>query len=64
VVAGERIVLTHLGKPVAELRPFAAPRRLGELPDILAALPRLTESEAAAFADDLDRARNELNNIG
>jgi len=42
--------------------PWMAPRgrRLGELPDLLASLPRLSEAEADSLADDLASARNEL----
>lgn len=35
-------------------------RRLEDLPDLLASLPRLTEAEADSFADDLAAARREL----
>jgi len=58
---GETFVLMQGGKPVAELRPVMAGRRLGELPDLLASLPRLTEDEAASFDEDLTAARAELN---
>lgn len=34
--------------------------RLGDLPVLLASLPRLSESEAEELADDLDRVREEL----
>lgn len=35
-------------------------RRLGDLPDLLASLPRLSEEEADSLAEDLASARNEL----
>ncbi len=35
-------------------------RRLEDLPDLLASLPRLTEAEADSFAEDLAAARREL----
>ena len=58
---GERFVLTRGGRPVAELvPPLPAGRRLGELPSVLASLPRLGNDEAASFEEDLRRARNEL----
>lgn len=57
---GERFVLIRGGKSVAELSPVPAGTRLGDLPGLLDSLPRLTEEEAAAFADDLERARSEL----
>lgn len=57
---GERFVLIRGGKPVAELSPVPGGTRLGELPALLDSLPRLSPEEAAAFADDVDRARAEL----
>jgi antitoxin (DNA-binding transcriptional repressor) of toxin-antitoxin stability system len=54
---GERFTLMRGNKPVAELRPVPAGRRLGELPELLASLPRLSPADAAALADDLDAAR-------
>jgi len=57
---GERFILMRGKKPVAELRPIAMGRRLGDLPELLASLPRLSEEEADAFADDLNRARADL----
>lgn len=57
---GEHFILMRGKKPVAELRPVAAGRRLGELPDLLASLPTLSEDEAGSFAEDVARARAEL----
>jgi antitoxin (DNA-binding transcriptional repressor) of toxin-antitoxin stability system len=57
---GDRLVLTRGRKPVAEIRPMPSGRRLADLPSILNALPRLSDAEAAAFADDLAAARAEL----
>ncbi len=56
----ERFVLTRGNKPVAELRPLPAGRTLAELPQIMASLPHLSDEDAALFADDLDKAREEL----
>lgn len=56
---GERFVLMRGGKGVAELRPLVAGRRLGELPDLIAALPRLGEAGAETFAADIDASRKE-----
>jgi antitoxin (DNA-binding transcriptional repressor) of toxin-antitoxin stability system len=56
----ERFVLLRGGKPVAEVSPVAPARRLGDLPSLLASLPRLSDGEAEAFSSDLDRARSEL----
>jgi hypothetical protein len=60
VYRGERFVLVRGKKPVAELRPLPAGKRLAELPDLIASLPRLSEAEAAEFADDLIFARSML----
>lgn len=60
---GERFVLTRGGRAVAELRPVPAGRRLSELADIFAALPRLGADEAESFGRDIDAARGELNAI-
>ncbi|CAN5675242.1 MAG: type II toxin-antitoxin system Phd/YefM family antitoxin [Gemmatimonadetes bacterium] len=57
---GERFTLMRGNKPVAELRPVPAGRRLGELPELLASLPRLSPEDAAALADDLDTARRQM----
>lgn len=57
---GERFRLTRGGKPVAELGPVAAGRSLADLPDLVAALPSLSTTEAAAFLADLDQARSGL----
>jgi len=57
---GETFVLVRGGREVAELRPVVTGLRLAELPDLVAGLPHLSESEASAFAADLDAARNEL----
>ena len=60
VYRGERFVLMRGNKPVAELGPLPAGRRLAELPDLLGSLPRLSEAEAEAFAGDLISARSML----
>lgn len=57
---GERFVLLRGGRPVAELTPLPSGTRLGDLPDLLESLPRLSPEEAEAFAGDLDRARDEI----
>lgn len=60
VYRGERFQLTRGGKPVADLRPLASGRSLTDLPDLVAGLPSLSQSEATAFSADLERARTEL----
>ena len=49
VYRGERFLLVRGRQPVAELAPVPAGRRLGDLPGILAALPRLGPEEAERF---------------
>lgn len=57
---GECFVLMRGNKPIAELRPLPAGKRLAELPALLASLPHLSETEAAQFAADLTGAREVL----
>lgn len=57
---GERFQLTRGGKPVAELGPVAMGYSLTDLPDLVAALPSLSATDAAAFSADLDDARRGL----
>ena len=60
VYRGESFRLTRNDRVVAELRPAPIGGTLGELPDLISDLPSLSEHEAASFADDLSRARQEL----
>lgn len=60
VYRGERFTLTRADRPVAELGPVPAAKRLGDLPAILRGVPRLTPSEAEAFAGELAAAREQL----
>lgn len=50
-------------RPIAELTPVPIGGRLGDLPDVLASLPPLG-NDAADFAADIDRAREELGASG
>ena len=56
----EAFVLRKGRKPVAELRPLPHGRRLGDLPSILRAVPHLSRTDVAAFANDVDAARTDL----
>lgn len=60
---GERFLLTRGGKAVAELRPVPVGRKLSELPDIFASLPRLGPEEAESFGRDIDAARAEADAV-
>lgn len=60
---GERFVLMRGKRPVAELRPVTTGKRLRELPDLLASLPRLSEPEAVDLAADLEDARRDLTHV-
>jgi antitoxin (DNA-binding transcriptional repressor) of toxin-antitoxin stability system len=64
VYRGERFVLVRGNKPVAELGPLPAGKRLAELPDLLSSLPKLSEVEAEEFAEDLISARAMLSASG
>ena len=57
---GENFVLTRGNRPIAELRPVPAGRKLSELPTLFAALPHLSPDDAAVFAEDIETAREEL----
>lgn len=57
---GEHFTLMRGNKPVAELRPVPSGRRLGELPGLIASLPRLSPDDASALGEDVDTARREL----
>lgn len=57
---GESFVLVRGNKPMAELRPLPAGKRLAELPSLLASLPHLSSDEATQLADDLTAAREAL----
>jgi antitoxin (DNA-binding transcriptional repressor) of toxin-antitoxin stability system len=57
---GESFILNRGGKAVAELRPLPKGTRLGDLPEILASLPRLSETEMKAYADDLRKIRESV----
>ena len=57
---GESFVILRGNRPVAELHPLPAGKRLGELPALLASLPHLSPAEADELADDLEAARQVL----
>jgi hypothetical protein len=57
---GERFVLMRGRRAVAELRPVPAGMRLGDLPKLLASLPRLGPDDAAKFESDLASAREQI----
>lgn len=59
----ESFILLRGNKPVAELRPLPAGRRLAELPGLFASLPHLVTEDADAFAADLERARSDLTQL-
>lgn len=56
----EEFVLERGGRPVARLVPVPEGGRLGELPDLLEAIPRLDPDDAEVFARELAVARDEL----
>jgi len=59
---GDRFVLVKGGREVAELKPVPKGRRLSELGSLLKRSARLDPEEAAAFEEDIDAARLEINN--
>jgi antitoxin (DNA-binding transcriptional repressor) of toxin-antitoxin stability system len=60
VYRGECFVLVRGNKPIAELRPLPAGKRLADLPALCASLPHLSFADAAQFAADLTEAREAL----
>lgn len=57
---GESFTLVRGNKPVAELAPVVAGRRLGDLTYLLESLPPLDEIESREFANDIAAARTDL----
>ncbi len=57
---GESFTLVRGNKAVAELAPVVSGRRLGDLPYLLASLPRLSDADAASFTKDVKGARAKL----
>lgn len=57
---GEYFVLLRGKKVLAELRPAPKGRRLGDLPDLLKSLPRISKQEATEFLQDISKARSAL----
>lgn len=56
----ERFILLKGKKAIAELKPLPSGRLLGDLPDLLAALPALSKEDAAAFSDDISNLRKSV----
>ena len=56
----ESFVVVRGTRALAQLRPLPMGTRLGDLPAVVAALPRLQPEDAEAFATDLDAARRDL----
>jgi prevent-host-death family protein len=57
---GASFTLTRAGQPVAVLAPVHRGMRIEDLPRLVAALPRLGDEEAEAFAADVLSARAAL----
>ena len=58
---GETFVIMRGGKPVAQITPTPAGARVKDLPAIFASLPPLDTDDVDAFGEDLDRAREAMN---
>ena len=58
------IVLRKGKRIVAEIRPVVEGKTLGDLPDLIAALPRLSPDQTAAFANDLLEIRESISKEG
>jgi len=57
---GAHFILLRGNKPLAELKPLPQGRCLGELPELLQSLPRLSQKEAGDFRKDLHALRGAL----
>ncbi len=60
---GERFVLVRGKKPIAELCPLPVGKRLTELPNLLASLPHLSETDAMQLGEDIAEARSRLSQV-
>ena len=60
---GEHFVLERGGRPVARLVPVPQAGRLGDIPGLMAAIPRLGPQESEALAQDLREAAEELTSL-
>jgi antitoxin (DNA-binding transcriptional repressor) of toxin-antitoxin stability system len=60
---GECFVLVRGNKPIAELRPLPAGKRLADLPVLCASLPHLSPTDAAQLVIDLTAAREALTRV-
>ncbi len=56
----ETFVLCKGKRPVAELRPLPAGRRLGDLPGLFQSLPALSRKDVETLARDVDEVRGAL----
>ncbi len=57
---GEHFVLERGGRPVARLVPVPQAGRLGDLPELMADVPRLDPEESEALARELKEAAESL----
>ena len=59
--AGESFLLVRGKKILAELHPAPKGRKMGDLPALFKALPRLEPEDARDFARDVEAAKKRLN---
>ena len=59
--AGESFILVRGKKILAELRPAPQGRKMGDLPALFKALPRLEPGDARDFERDVTAAKKSLN---
>lgn len=62
--AGESFLLVRGKKVLAELHPVPQGRRMGDLPALFKALPRLEPEDAREFARDVAAAKKRLQHRG
>lgn len=56
---GERFILIKGKKAVAEINPVIRGKVLGDLPEIISKLPKLSKEELEGFSKDLEKARTD-----
>jgi prevent-host-death family protein len=54
---GEQFLLIKGKKPVARIMPIVTSKKLRELPDIVARLPKMSGEDLSAFEQDVIKAR-------
>lgn len=57
---GESFILVRGGKPVAELKALPVGRKVRDLPQLLASLPKLDETDQILYVQDIEEMRRSV----